>query len=104
VVVLGDTGRNLAAGMSGGIVYVYDVKGKFAENCNKEMVDLDPLSEEDAQILQQMISRHFNFTESTVAKFILDDFESQLKNFIKVFPRDYKKALQTYRIKETVKQ
>ena len=60
VVVLGDTGRNFAAGMSGGIAYVYDVKGKFADNCNKEMVDLDPLDEEDVQILQQMISKHFD--------------------------------------------
>jgi len=104
VVVLGDTGRNFAAGMSGGIAYVYDVKGKFADNCNKEMVDLDQLEEEDAVILRQMVSKHFNFTESTVAKFILDDFENQLKNFIKVFPKDYKKALQTHKIKVTVKQ
>ena len=104
VVVLGDTGRNFAAGMSGGIAYVYDVKGRFTDNCNQEMVDLDPLDEEDAQVLQQMISKHFNFTESTVAKFILDDFENQLKNFIKVFPRDYKKALQTHKVKATIKQ
>ena len=93
VVVLGDTGRNFAAGMSGGIAYVYDVKGRFADNCNQEMIDLDPLDEEDVTILQQMISRHHNYTQSTVAKFILDDFENQLKNFIKVFPKDYKKAL-----------
>jgi len=93
VVVLGDTGRNFAAGMSGGIAYVYDVKGKFAENCNQEMVDLDPLGEDDGPILRQMISDHYGYTESTVAKFILDDFENQLKNFIKVFPKDYKKVL-----------
>jgi glutamate synthase (NADPH/NADH) large chain len=93
VVVLGDTGRNFAAGMSGGIAYAYDVKGKFADNCNKEMIDLDPLDEEDVQIIQQMISKHYSYTESTVAKFILNDFENQLKNFIKVFPKDYKKAL-----------
>ncbi|HEV8283401.1 MAG TPA: glutamate synthase large subunit [Chitinophagaceae bacterium] len=98
VVVLGDTGRNFAAGMSGGIAYVYDVKGKFAENCNQEMIDLDPLDEEDVQILQQMISKHYSNTESTVAKFILDDFENQLKNFIKVFPKDYKKALSKKRV------
>jgi len=104
VVVLGDTGRNFAAGMSGGIAYVYDVKGKFADNCNKEMVDLDPLDEEDAQLLHQMISRHLDYTESTVAKFILDDFENQLKNFIKIFPRDFKKALQSHKLKVTVKQ
>ncbi|HET9824534.1 MAG TPA: glutamate synthase-related protein, partial [Chitinophagaceae bacterium] len=93
VVVLGDTGRNFAAGMSGGIAYVYDVKGKFADSCNQEMVDLDPLDEEDMMILHKMISKHYSYTGSTVAKFILDDFENQLKNFIKVFPKDYKKVL-----------
>src|SRR5438067_2134453 len=93
VIVLGDTGRNFAAGMSGGIAYVYDVKAKFGENCNKEMVDLDPLDDEDVMILQQMISRHYEYTASAVAKFILDDFENQLKNFIKVFPKDYKRAI-----------
>jgi glutamate synthase (NADPH/NADH) large chain len=94
VVILGDTGRNFAAGMSGGIAYVYDVKGKFAGNCNTEMVDLDPVGEEDIAELQDLIARHYAYTGSTVAKFVLDDFESQLKNFIKVFPRDYKKVVQ----------
>jgi len=93
VVVLGDTGRNFAAGMSGGIAYVYDVKGIFASMCNKEMVDLDPVNNDDVDELKTMIGNHFNNTESTVAKFILDDFENQLKNFVKVFPRDYKKVL-----------
>ncbi len=93
VVILGDTGRNFAAGMSGGIAYVYDVKGKFASNCNREMVDLDPVVNGDSQELQEMISRHYAYTGSTVAKFVLDDFENQLKNFVKVFPKDYKKAL-----------
>jgi glutamate synthase (NADPH/NADH) large chain len=104
VVVLGDTGRNFAAGMSGGIAYVYDVKGRFIDNCNKEMVDLDPVNEEDVQLLRQMISKHYTFTESTVAKFILDDFDNQLKNFIKVFPKDYKKALQAHKMKVAVNQ
>ncbi|PWT99513.1 MAG: glutamate synthase large subunit [Bacteroidetes bacterium] len=94
VVILGDTGRNFAAGMSGGIAYVYDVKGQFASNCNKEMVDLESISNGDSQELQDMILQHYAHTDSTVAKFILDDFENQLKNFVKVFPRDYKKALQ----------
>ena len=93
VVVMGDTGRNFAAGMSGGIAYVYDVKGKFEKNCNKEMVDLDPVSDEDATILKQMIEKHLQYTGSAVAKFVLDDFENQLKNFVKVFPKDYKKVL-----------
>jgi glutamate synthase (NADPH/NADH) large chain len=93
VVILGDTGRNFAAGMSGGIAYVYDVKGKFSGNCNKEMVDLDPLDQEDAAQLNDMITKHYAYTDSTVAKFVLDDFENQLRNFIKVFPKDYKKVL-----------
>ncbi|MBO9682587.1 MAG: glutamate synthase large subunit, partial [Flavisolibacter sp.] len=93
VVVLGDTGRNFAAGMSGGIAYVYDVKGNFAIMCNKEMVDLDPVINGDSEELKTMIENHFKNTKSTVAKFILDDFENQLKNFVKVFPRDYKKVL-----------
>ena len=58
------------------------------------MVDLDPLNAEDAQVLNDMITRHYAYTGSTVARFVLDDFENQLKNFIKVFPKDYKKALQ----------
>ncbi|HWI90509.1 MAG TPA: glutamate synthase large subunit [Flavisolibacter sp.] len=95
VVVLGDTGRNFAAGMSGGIAYVYDVKGNFATMCNKEMVDLDPVSNDEVDELKTMIENHFKNTMSTVAKFILDDFENQLKNFVKVFPRDYKKVLQS---------
>jgi glutamate synthase (NADPH/NADH) large chain len=93
VVILGDTGRNFAAGMSGGIAYVYDVKGQFPILCNKEMVDLDPVTNGDSAELKDMIENHFAYTGSTVAKFILEDFENQLKNFIKVFPRDYKKVL-----------
>ncbi|MES2329128.1 MAG: glutamate synthase large subunit [Bacteroidota bacterium] len=92
-VILGGTGRNFAAGMSGGIAYVYDVNGEFDQLCNKEMVDLDPLDQADAQLLNDMITRHYAYTVSSVAKFVLDDFDNQLKNFIKVFPRDYKKVL-----------
>ena len=94
VIILGDTGRNFAAGMSGGIAYVYDVKGSFPMQCNQEMVDLDPVEEADKDELFTIISSHFNYTKSTVAKFVLDDFENQVKNFIKVFPKDYKKVLQ----------
>jgi glutamate synthase (NADPH/NADH) large chain len=93
VVVLGDVGRNFAAGMSGGFAYIYDVKGNFISMCNQEMVDLDPVENGDVAELRKMISEHYKYTDSTVAKFILDDFENQLKNFIKVFPKDYKKIL-----------
>lgn len=94
VVILGDTGRNFAAGMSGGIAYVYDVKGKFADNCNKEMVDLDTCDLNDKDELFSMIRKHFEYTGSTVAKFILEDLDNQLQHFVKVFPSDYKKVLQ----------
>ncbi|MEK7224369.1 MAG: glutamate synthase subunit alpha, partial [Bacteroidota bacterium] len=93
VVILGDTGRNFAAGMSGGIAYVYDVKGKFAGNCNKEMIDLDSCDLNDKNELFTMVKKHYEYTGSTVARFILDDLDNQLKNFVKVFPKDYKKAL-----------
>lgn len=92
-VILGNTGRNFAAGMSGGIAYVYDVDGAFASRCNMEMIDLDPVDQEDSAVLNDLISKHYAYTASSVAKFVLGDFESQLKNFIKVFPKDYKKAL-----------
>jgi glutamate synthase (NADPH) large chain len=93
VIILGDTGRNFAAGMSGGIAYVYDVKGKFRENCNTEMVDLDECELDDKNEIFTMIQKHFEYTGSTVAKFVLDDFNNQYKNFVKVFPRDYKRVL-----------
>lgn len=92
-VILGETGRNFAAGMSGGIAYVYDIQNSFASNCNMEMVELETLTEDDVKILQQLISKHFNYTGSTVAQFLLSDLENQAKNFIKVFPTDYKKVL-----------
>ena len=100
VVVLGDTGRNFAAGMSGGIAYVYDVKGKFGTNCNKEMVDLDPCDVHDKNELFTMLQKHYEYTGSTIAKFILEDLNNQLQYFVKVFPKDYKKALQ---VKASVK-
>ena len=106
VVVLGATGRNFAAGMSGGIAYVYDVKGEFPLQCNTEMVDLDPVGESDKEELLTMISDHFMHTKSTVAKFVMEDFENQLKNFVKVFPKDYKKVLekQSGKVKKELKK
>jgi glutamate synthase (NADPH/NADH) large chain len=93
IVVLGDTGRNFAAGMSGGLAYLYDVKGSFSSLCNTEMVDLNEVSQQDYNELRQMIADHFKYTHSSVAKFIIDDFDNQLRNFIKVFPKDYKRVL-----------
>ncbi len=93
VVILGGTGRNFAAGMSGGIAYVYDVKGEFPGKCNTEMVDLDPVAQEDMEELKRMIHEHYLYTGSTVAKFVHDDFDNQAQHFVKVFPRDYKNVL-----------
>jgi glutamate synthase (NADPH/NADH) large chain len=102
IIILGGTGRNFAAGMSGGVAFVYDVKSQFEGLCNKEMVDLDVLDEEDAEWLQSMILKHYQYTGSTVARFLLDDIENQLKNFVKVFPKDYKRALSEKKAKEKV--
>lgn len=97
VVILGETGRNFAAGMSGGIAYVYDVNGQFHARCNKEMVDLDPVAEEqDIQELYHLISQHHQYTQSTVAGFVLQDWDNQLKNFVKVFPKEYKSVLKKH--------
>ena len=94
VVVLGSTGRNFAAGMSGGIAYVYDILGQFSENCNMEMVDLDPIGDDDMETLKLLLSEHLATTGSTVAKFILSDLDNQKSQFIKVYPRDYKKVME----------
>ncbi|MBN8863383.1 MAG: glutamate synthase large subunit [Sphingobacteriales bacterium] len=102
VVILGDTGRNFAAGMSGGIAYVYDVNGKFKNNCNTEMVDLDACELDDKNELFTMIQRHVEYTGSTVGRFILEDLDNQLQHFVKVFPRDYKKVLQERKISAKV--
>ncbi len=94
VVVLGSTGRNFAAGMSGGIAYIWDPKGVFSNKCNKAMVDLDPV-ETDAEIseLKALIEKHQKYTGSTVAEYIIGDWKNILPQFIKVMPRDYKRVL-----------
>ncbi len=94
VVVLGETGRNFAAGMSGGIAFVLDRNKKFDLHCNKGLVDLVPVEEgEDVDQLKGLIQEHYQYTESTVAKKILDEWEETLGQFVKVFPRDYKQVL-----------
>ena len=98
-VILGKTGRNFGAGMSGGIAFVYDVENNFERLCNKEMVDLESPDKEDEILLKKLITAHFEKTGSTVAKFILADFDNQLKHMVKVFPSDYKKALEKQKLK-----
>ena len=93
VVVLGPTGRNFAAGMSGGIAYVYDEHHRFAGRCNPELVDLDALEEHDEAELKDLVAEHAARTGSQVAQRILDDWENASQRFVKVMPRDYKRAL-----------
>ncbi len=117
VVVLGATGRNFAAGMSGGIAYVYDADGTFRSRCNTSMVTLEPLQAEAAQaeaeaslvhegkgrnlhrgrpdeaLARELIERHLRFTGSTRALAILDDWEAARGRFVKVFPNEYRRAL-----------
>ncbi len=123
VVVIGQTGRNFAAGMSGGIAYVLDEAGDFSKRCNLAMVELEPVPEEDDLLekmqhhggdlehkgridissdmtrfdeerLQQMITRHMNYTNSSRAKDILDNWEAYRPKFVKIMPVDYRRALQ----------
>ena len=116
VVVLGATGRNFAAGMSGGVAYVYDPDGDFSDKCNTAMVELEPvlstleqsakidkafwhkqlrggISETDEAILKGLIERHFKHTGSTRARILLDDWANGRSKFVKVFPSEYKRAL-----------
>ena len=95
VLVLGSCGRNFAAGMSGGIAYVFDERGDFAEKrCNLESVDLEPLIEpEDLRIARDLISRHLSLTQSPRAKWILDNWQDAVSRFIKVFPHEFKRVL-----------
>uniref|UniRef100_UPI003D94C944 glutamate synthase large subunit n=1 Tax=Gordonia sp. B7-2 TaxID=3420932 RepID=UPI003D94C944 len=93
VVVLGDTGRNFAAGMSGGMAYVYDPEGKFADNLNTELVDIEELDTDDVEFLSAIITEHRAETESPVAAAILEDFDDTQSQFVKVMPRDFKRVL-----------
>lgn len=103
VVVLGNTGRNFAAGMSGGIAYVYDIDGDFRSRCNMEMVEFATLNDEDKQIISNLLSDHKKYTQSIFAKKILDNFNKELKRFIKVMPLEYKRILQQEKLEEELK-
>jgi glutamate synthase domain-containing protein 2/glutamate synthase domain-containing protein 1/glutamate synthase domain-containing protein 3 len=104
VVVLGPTGRNFAAGMSGGVAYVLDEQGAFAKRCNMGMVGFDDLSEADAIELRAMIAEHLQRTGSPVAARVLDDWEGLLRRgaFVKVMPHDYKRVLRELAEEEAV--
>jgi glutamate synthase domain-containing protein 2/glutamate synthase domain-containing protein 3 len=94
VVVLGKCGRNFAAGMSGGLAYVLDEKGDFAEKrCNLAAVDLEPVPPDDAALLWQLIAKHVDATGSPRGKWVLENWEQMLEKFIRVFPHEYRRVL-----------
>ncbi len=110
VIVLGDTGRNFAAGMSGGIAFVYNRDGKFSERCNHSMVtigtvpttaeqeaenepELWHMQQSDEELLHDYIQRHINYTGSPWAKEILDNWSIHRSKFVKVFPKEYQRAM-----------
>ncbi len=95
VVVIGPTGRNFAAGMSGGLAYVLDKDGTFSQRCNKGMVDLVKLTEpEDLVEVRTLLENHARYTKSTVAQGLLRDWERTVAQFVKVYPQDYRRVLE----------
>jgi glutamate synthase (NADPH/NADH) large chain len=93
-VILGPTGRNFAAGMSGGVAYVWDPQRDFAVRCNTGTVDLEAVAEdEDVAELREMLELHREYTGSSVAAKILDEWPTSLQSFVKVMPTDYKRVL-----------
>jgi len=95
VVVLGKTGRNFAAGMSGGIAYVYDKEGDFTDKCNMKMVALEKPYKDDADTIKNLLVNHYRYTHSPIAKRILENFNAEMKRFVKVIPLEYKHILET---------
>jgi glutamate synthase (ferredoxin) len=95
VVVIGTTGRNFAAGMSGGFAYVLDEAGDFRSRCNLTMVDLEPLVDtDDVEAVKDLLARHVRYTQSPVAARLLVDWTRAQQQFVKVFPRDFKRVLE----------
>jgi glutamate synthase domain-containing protein 3 len=95
IVVLGPTGRNFAAGMTGGVAYVWDVDGDFTKKVNREMVETEPMTEEDIQEVHGLLVKHLLYTTSTVAKRVLEKGPSLIGRFVKVMPKDYKRMVAT---------
>ncbi|MGL5944032.1 MAG: glutamate synthase large subunit [Waterburya sp.] len=94
VVILGATGRNFAAGMSGGVAYILDEQGDFATRCNTQMADIEPLDESDKETVYQMLQKHENYTNSQKAAKVLAHWQEFVPKFVKVMPRDYKRVLE----------
>ena len=94
VVVLGSTGRNFAAGMSGGIAYVYDEDGTFKNRCNMAMVELERLNAKDEAVIHSLLFNHYKFTKSEAAKTAIDNLGATVQKFVKVMPMEYKRILE----------
>jgi glutamate synthase domain-containing protein 3 len=97
VVILGPTGRNFGAGMSGGVAYAYDPGDKLRNNCNTGLVSMAKPEGEDERVLRDAIKRHFDYTGSEIAGAILNDFEKSLESFVKVIPDAYQKVMEAMR-------
>jgi glutamate synthase (ferredoxin) len=94
VVILGPTGRNFGAGMSGGIAYVLDEDGHFASRINPSTIDIDdPLDDDDIETIQRLLRGHFKYTRSVKADDVMRKWQTYAPKFVKVFPKDYKRAL-----------
>ena len=98
VVILGRTGRNFAAGMSGGMAYIYDLEEDFAKRCNMDMVELEALTQDDKTLIHKLISNHKKYTGSSVAEGIMVNFNKEAKKFIKIMPVEYKRILENKKI------
>jgi glutamate synthase domain-containing protein 3 len=94
VICLGETGRNFAAGMSGGYAYILDRNDTFRDRCNMGMVELDELSAEDARFVAQLLEEHVHYTNSALAQSLLSDWENTLRKFVKVVPVEYRRVLE----------
>ncbi len=92
-VILGEVGKNFGAGMSGGMAYVYDPNKNFAAKLNGDMADIEALEDFDKDMLELMVNNHLTYTSSGMAKKLLADWKTELGNFVKVMPRDYKRVL-----------
>jgi glutamate synthase (ferredoxin) len=92
-IILGQTGRNFAAGMSGGIAYVLDENGTFPRLVNMEMVEIEPLTDEDLDYIQLMVAKHVDYTQSAVGRHVLENWDELSQKFVKIMPTDYKRAL-----------
>ena len=102
-VILGRAGRNFAAGMSGGVAYVFDPKNEFPPNCNRETIELEELLEDDLIELRILIENHRGYTGSVVASGILEEWDKAASQFVKVMPVDYKRALREFAEEEEKK-